>query len=73
MSTREKLSDNLWVKLVKKSVGLPTAGSSCCGAPKPDESVQLTATQEEPSGCGCGKAESTGSSDQKAQVESEST
>ena len=62
MSTREKQNENLLVKLVKKSVGLPIAGSSCCGAPKLDESVQPPAAKQESSGCGC---------EQEAQVESE--
>ena len=34
MSTqKENLQENLLVKLIKKSVGLPTGKSGCCGVP----------------------------------------
>lgn len=57
MSTQ---NENLFVKLVKKSVGLPTGKSDCCGAPaeQPQDCCGAgTASEccgESSSGCGCG-------------------
>ena len=70
MSTQEKQGENLLVKLVKKSVGLPTAGSSCCGAPKTVENNQPLAVKEESSDCGCGKSEA-GNDEQEVQPENQ--
>ncbi|HXF84513.1 MAG TPA: hypothetical protein VNK49_03910 [Anaerolineales bacterium] len=61
MSTQ---NENLFVKLVKKSVGLPTSKSDCCGAPTEQSSgccgsdgssecCGVNASQSS-SGCGCG-------------------
>lgn len=69
MSTQEKQNENLLVKLIKKSVGLPTAGSSCCGTSAPAENVQPPAAREESSGCGCGKAEAACGCEQEKQGE----
>jgi hypothetical protein len=56
-------NENLFVKLVKKSVGLPTGKSDCCGAPA-DQSKDCCGTgastdccgadASQSSGCGCG-------------------
>jgi hypothetical protein len=60
MSTQ---NENLFVKLVKKSVGLPTGKSDCCGAPAGQSSDCCngnassdccSAETSESSGCGCG-------------------
>lgn len=52
MSTQ---NENLFVKLVKKSVGLPTGKSECCGAPAGVQSNNCCNTEasQAPSGCGC--------------------
>lgn len=56
MSTQ---NENLFVKLVKKSVGLPTGKSDCCGAPEGQSSDCCGSSGSsdccgESSGCGCG-------------------
>ena len=65
MSTQtEKTKDNPLVKLVKKSVGLPT--SDCCGVSVQEQEAESCCGEQpsaaaETSGCGCGqekKAES---------------
>ena len=76
MSTQtEKSKDNLLVKLVKKSVGLPT--SDCCGAPaSAQEQEAESCCGEQPSattetsGCGCG-GQSSCCSEQEQEVQSE--
>jgi len=68
MSTQEKQKENLLVKLVKKSVGLPT--SDCCGAPAPAESAQPLAAREESPDCECGQAETVCGCEQEEQMES---
>ena len=57
MSTQ---NENLLVKLIKKSVGLPTGASDCCGAPAEqskdccDAGESSECCGESSSGCGCG-------------------
>jgi hypothetical protein len=57
MSTQ---NENLFVKLIKKSVGLPTGKSDCCGAPAEQSGDCCGANASsgccgaESSGCGCG-------------------
>lgn len=57
MSTQ---NENLLVKLIKKSVGLPTDASDCCGAPAEQSQDCCGASEssaccgESSSGCGCG-------------------
>ncbi len=54
MNTKE---ENVLVKLVKKSVGLPTAGSGCCGpvpATAEKKCCETEASESTSSGCGCG-------------------
>ena len=66
MSTQEKQKDNLLVKLVKKSVGLPT--SDCCSASVPAQAQEQKAESScceqssaaaETSDCGCDKVETS--------------
>jgi len=62
MSTQtEKTKDNLLVKLVKKSVGLPTGESNCCGTIAQNEDVDsccsTIAQDEEVESC-CGEQKS---------------
>ncbi len=55
--------ENLLVKVVKKSLGLPTGGNSCsCGAPaaKANECCSADATESTSQDCGCGATESQG-------------
>lgn len=69
MSTQtEKAKDNPLVKLVKKSVGLPTGESGCCGAVAQDKEQdkeigsccdEQPSTAEKTPGCGCGATESS--------------
>lgn len=57
-------NENLFVKLVKKSVGLPTGKSDCCGAPAGQSSDCCSSdgsseccganASQSSSGCGCG-------------------
>ena len=57
MSTQ---NESLLVKLIKKSVGLPTGKSDCCGAPAEQSKDCCGAGEsseccgESSSGCGCG-------------------
>lgn len=51
MSTR---NENLLVKLIKKSVGLPTGDANCCGAPAEQPKDCCGAEASQSSGCGCG-------------------
>lgn len=58
MSTQ---NENLLVKLIKKSVGLPTGKSDCCGSSASSECCGSGASSDccgaeasESSGCGCG-------------------
>jgi hypothetical protein len=44
----------LLVKLVKKSVGLPTGGSSCCNSSMSGANNSTPSTASSESGCGCG-------------------
>jgi hypothetical protein len=48
--------ESLIVKLVKKSVGLPTGKSGCCGPVAPAATVCCDAEpfEEAPADCGCG-------------------
>ena len=66
MSTQ---NENLFVKLVKKSVGLPTGKSECCGAPACQSSDCCNgnassdccgAEASKSSGCGCGDSDCGG-------------
>ena len=65
MSTQEKQKENLLVKLARKSVGLPTGGSSCCGSSAvaassaSTEDVKQVTVKVETTDCGCDKAEAT--------------
>ncbi len=55
--------ENLLVKVVKKSLGLPTGGNSCgCGAPatKANDCCSAEATESMSQDCGCGTSESQG-------------
>ncbi len=64
--------ENVLVKLVKKSVGLPTAGSSCCG-PVPATAEKKCCEAEAPestsAGCGCATA-STQAQDEQPPAQS---
>ncbi|MBM3179837.1 MAG: hypothetical protein FJZ86_05730 [Chloroflexi bacterium] len=62
MSTQ---NENLFVKLIKKSVGLPTVKSDCCGAPAgqsgdccganaSNDCCDAEGAQASSAGCGCG-------------------
>ncbi len=57
MSTQ---NENPFVKLIKKSVGLPTGKSDCCGTPAGQSQdccgsgEASSCCGEESSGCGCG-------------------
>ena len=65
-------NENLFVKLVKKSVGLPTGKSDCCGVPAGVQSSACCGTSNSSdccgaetsnasqSGCGCGKSDCGG-------------
>lgn len=59
----EKTKDNLLVKLVKKSVGLPTGESGCCGT-VPQDKENESCCGEQPSAAneetdsGCAETES---------------
>lgn len=68
MSTQ---NENPFVKLIKKSVGLPTGKSDCCGTPAGQSSGCCGAEGEQDSsaGCGCGDGD-CGAEDEK---ESESS
>ncbi len=60
MNTKE---DNLLVKAIKKSVGLPTGGAKCgCGAPavRANDCCKAEATESTSEDCGCGVAQSQG-------------
>ena len=62
----EKTNNNLLVKLVKRSIGLPTGGSNCCGVAVQEAEPESycgeePAVQTKATGCGCGAVESTGS------------
>lgn len=83
MSTQtEKSKDNPLVKLVKKSVGLPT--NDCCSVSTQEQKAesccgeQLSATSNEQptstaatSGCGCGETQSSCCSEQEQDVQPE--
>ncbi len=45
-------NDNLFVKLIKKSVGLPTGKSDCCGAPAGVQSNDCCGSSGVSSCCG---------------------
>ena len=66
MSTQQ--NENLLVKLIKKSVGLPaeksdccntTAGQSsdCCGSGATSDCCGAEAAQDSSTGCGCGNSD----------------
>lgn len=77
MSTQtDKPKDNPLVKLVKKSVGLPT--SDCCSAHASTQEQEAesccgeqSSAPTETSGCGCGSAQSSCCSEQEQEVQSE--
>lgn len=51
-----KKIENLLVKIIKKSVGLPTENSKCCGTTA-EESMGCCGVEQLPeltAGCGCG-------------------
>ena len=83
MSTQ---NENLFVKLIKKSVGLPTGKSDCCGtsAGQPSDCCNGNASSDccgaetsdasQSSGCGCGNDGCGGGCcGVESQVESESS
>ncbi len=55
MNTKD---ENLLVKLVKKSVGLPTGKSGCCGTATPPAAVSGSnqPSDSASTGCGCASA-----------------
>ncbi len=55
MSTQ---NENLLVKLIKKSVGLPTGKSDCCGSSASSDCCGAEASES--SGCGCGDSDCGG-------------
>lgn len=54
--------ESLIVKLVKKSVGLPTGKSGCCGAvaPAATECCDAEPAEEAATSCGCGSTTDQG-------------
>lgn len=73
MSTQEKQNENLMVKLVKKSVGIPTGG--CCSTPVQEKKVEARCSEQPPiateaSSCRCGEAETTCNCQEEKQTES---
>lgn len=56
MSTQ---NENLLVKLVRKSVGLPTGTSGCCGAPAGVQSDDCCGTSGSNDCCGAGASQSS--------------
>ncbi len=75
MSTQD---ENVLVKLVKKSVGLPTGSSSCCGAPAASTSADCCGTTASGECCGaeaqqtspeCGEAGCAGDCSGEAKAE----
>ena len=51
MSTQ---NENPLVKLIKKSVGLPTGESACCGTSASSACCGAEGAQDSSAGCGCG-------------------
>lgn len=52
-------NENLFVKLVKKSVGLPTGTSDCCGTPAGVQSDDCCGTGGSNDCCGAGASQSS--------------
>lgn len=52
-------NENLFVKLVKKSVGLPTTKSDCCGAPASAQASDCCGTGSTGDCCGAGDGQAS--------------